>query len=451
MKNYFKCAIELMNTNIGKIIIEKYQQEGNNLRNLEKEFNCNRFVIREMLKFKNIPIKKSKEARNEVTKVKHLYGKNHWRYGKVSEGSGHTHWYLYKGNKFQGSWEFKFGLWLESSGKTFKCHKDIQKFEYEIDGNQHTYSPDFYIFEDNKFVEVKGYFTKEAKKKMQNVVKLNPNFNFEIFDKTKMIEFDIFNIDKKLNIYIEDFELNSNFKIIYENFVNNMNKEQLLKEYIIDKLNLTKLAKKYNIPMNVMNKVFKEYIPKIATKEWNEFRENYFFKFAIKIKEMFEQGKELKIIKKELSIPKSEFHKILKLLKLRRKKNQKINNIKNDQQKQVINTHTQKIYKIINESGQKIKQDFYAGNSKQTLCLKYLVSKKQLNVILNFLKLEQKKYYVIKRHLEHYSRKYGSIIKQMYDQGISLKKISSKFKRSEQRIQEVLDYYLNNFYQPIIQ
>ena len=63
-----------------------------------------------------------------------------------------TYRYLYKNVKFDSSWELAFYLYNLNLNKPIKrCTKS---FEYEFEGNKHSYFPDFEI--EDKIFEVKG-------------------------------------------------------------------------------------------------------------------------------------------------------------------------------------------------------------------------------------------------------------------------------------------------------
>lgn len=53
------------------------------------------------------------------------------------------------------SYELKYARWLDSNGINWK--KNWDKFPYIFKDKSHSYIPDFYIVDENKFVEIKGY------------------------------------------------------------------------------------------------------------------------------------------------------------------------------------------------------------------------------------------------------------------------------------------------------
>jgi hypothetical protein len=93
----------------------------------------------------------------------------------TSSNRGRTKQIIYKGIKFQGSWELTFFKWCED--KNITCERNIEGFAYEWNGTR-TYFPDFYLPSYDSYVEVKGYKTeqddakwKQFPKKLLTVVK----------------------------------------------------------------------------------------------------------------------------------------------------------------------------------------------------------------------------------------------------------------------------------------
>lgn len=62
-----------------------------------------------------------------------------------------------------GTWEYKYALWLDANNINWK--RNTKGFSYVFDGKQKKYYPDFYLIDENKYVEVKGYETEKDKEK----------------------------------------------------------------------------------------------------------------------------------------------------------------------------------------------------------------------------------------------------------------------------------------------
>ena len=76
----------------------------------------------------------------------------------TSSNRGRTKQIIYKGIKFQGSWELTFFKWCED--KNITCERNIEGFAYKWNGTR-TYFPDFYLPSYDSYVEVKGYKTEQ--------------------------------------------------------------------------------------------------------------------------------------------------------------------------------------------------------------------------------------------------------------------------------------------------
>jgi predicted nuclease of restriction endonuclease-like RecB superfamily len=80
----------------------------------------------------------------------------------------------YKGYLMKSSWEIKYAKYLD---------KNNIKWEYEnktFDLGNTTYTPDFYLPETDIYIEIKGWFRKDAKRKMKLFYKLYPKINLRL-------------------------------------------------------------------------------------------------------------------------------------------------------------------------------------------------------------------------------------------------------------------------------
>jgi len=121
------------------------------------------------------------KSHSEETKLKIAKWMRGNKYGK---GRGNKT--FYNGIIFKSSWE-------ASVAKYFDDNKIIWKYEEKefIIDDTTSYRPDFFIYENNKFiklVEVKGYFRKENKIKFQNFINKYPDINIELWDKKVLKE-----------------------------------------------------------------------------------------------------------------------------------------------------------------------------------------------------------------------------------------------------------------------
>ena len=105
-------------------------------------------------------------------------GRNHPMFGKKSSykcsyGKGGK----YKNTWMRSSYELKFAKYLDKQGI---------KWQYEpkaFDLGTTTYRPDFYLPTKNIYIEVKGYWTEEAKNKFELFKKIFSNIKIIVVDK----------------------------------------------------------------------------------------------------------------------------------------------------------------------------------------------------------------------------------------------------------------------------
>jgi len=102
-------------------------------------------------------------------------GKKAYRFGKVS----HAKYINYKGIWFHSTWESKFAKFLDD--KNVKWQYEYKTFDL---GNT-TYTPDFYLPEIGIYIEVKGYWREDAKKKFK-MFKKKYRDNIMVLDEKKL-------------------------------------------------------------------------------------------------------------------------------------------------------------------------------------------------------------------------------------------------------------------------
>lgn len=111
----------------------------------------------------NIPWNKNK-------KCSQLAGKNNPMYGKIIKPS----WGKYKNISMRSSWEIKYAEYLD---------KNNIKWEYEsktFDLGNTTYTPDFYLSEQNLYIEIKGYSSNVFVNKFKLFKKLYPKVKINV-------------------------------------------------------------------------------------------------------------------------------------------------------------------------------------------------------------------------------------------------------------------------------
>ena len=102
-------------------------------------------------------------------KTRNLLSVNRTKY--LLTHGGHIPRILYKEIYFRSSWEVAYAKWLDS--KSIYWEYECKTFEV---GHRH-YTPDFYIPAIDTYVEIKGWFKKEAKEKFTLFKKQYPNID----------------------------------------------------------------------------------------------------------------------------------------------------------------------------------------------------------------------------------------------------------------------------------
>ena len=100
--------------------------------------------------------------------------KRNGKMGGYRERSGWTQWFKhnspYAGEVFlNGTWELAFARYLDANAIPWVRNK--QSFDYEWEGKNHKYFPDFYLNQTDEFVEIKGYVVPKDAAKWEAVRK----------------------------------------------------------------------------------------------------------------------------------------------------------------------------------------------------------------------------------------------------------------------------------------
>jgi len=108
-------------------------------------------------------------------------GINNGMYGKPSpKGAGRGKGDYYKDIWLRSSYEIAYAKWLD---------KNNIKWLYEsktFDLNNTTYTPDFYLPKSNTYIEIKGYWRNDAKKKFKLFKKLYKQIKIKVLDCQKL-------------------------------------------------------------------------------------------------------------------------------------------------------------------------------------------------------------------------------------------------------------------------
>jgi len=113
-----------------------------------------------------------------------LIGSKNHRYGKpIIEGSGWVKRYYYN-SPFQGvvslkgSYEYKYALYLDRNKIPWLY--EPKAFPLNIEGRDTTYTPDFLLLNERKFIDTKGYLTPKSKLKIDKFRTEYSNLRLEV-------------------------------------------------------------------------------------------------------------------------------------------------------------------------------------------------------------------------------------------------------------------------------
>ncbi len=109
--------------------------------------------------------------------AKNIKGKGNPMFGKPCPHARHS---KYNNIWMRSSYEIAYAKYLDK--KRIKWLYEPKRFDL----GSNTYLPDFYLPNENKYIEIKGWWRPEGKIKFKLFKKLYPNIKIEIFDKNKL-------------------------------------------------------------------------------------------------------------------------------------------------------------------------------------------------------------------------------------------------------------------------
>lgn len=112
-------------------------------------------------------------------------------YGRVPY-HGKGSWYIRKDSSkvwMRSSWEIKFASYLDKNCIEWVYEKE--SYPIQCSNKNCTYTPDFYLVKDKKYIEIKGWWREDAQVKFNSFVVQYPHINIEIYDGSKLRELEI--------------------------------------------------------------------------------------------------------------------------------------------------------------------------------------------------------------------------------------------------------------------
>jgi len=104
---------------------------------------------------------------------------------------------------FRSAWEANIARWLNFNGVKWEFEPTTFWFE-KIRRGVRSYTPDFYLTEEDRYIEVKGWMDAKSKTKLKRMAKYHPKVNIELLDAgrykeiSKMAQYVIPNWETKL-------------------------------------------------------------------------------------------------------------------------------------------------------------------------------------------------------------------------------------------------------------
>jgi len=102
----------------------------------------------------------------------------------INNKGGRSKWYEVAGQKVQGTWERNVALKFEElhiKWEKLKTNRDT--LEYVMDGKTRSYTPDFFLPDNNLYLEIKGHWWGNDREKMDIVLKTYPDIKIIIVEK----------------------------------------------------------------------------------------------------------------------------------------------------------------------------------------------------------------------------------------------------------------------------
>ena len=102
----------------------------------------------------------------------------------LNNRGGKCKWFDYNGQKLQGRWELNVAKKLDEMNIAWykpKVHKDV--WAYNLDDKLKSYTPDLYLKDLDIYLEIKGYWWGDDKRKMDAVIAQHPDKKIVILEK----------------------------------------------------------------------------------------------------------------------------------------------------------------------------------------------------------------------------------------------------------------------------
>ena len=177
-------------------ILQEAYDSGMSYRMLTKEFGISAGVISAAVKRGDLTVRTNSEAVSLHFKTNgpNIMGEEaRLRISKAQSANnrgGFCKWYKVAGQKVQGTWERDMALRFEETGVNwYKPRLKKDTWAYTLDGKDRSYSPYFYLPDEDLFIEVKGHWWGNDKNKMKAVMEQHKDKRIVIVEKDDFYKF----------------------------------------------------------------------------------------------------------------------------------------------------------------------------------------------------------------------------------------------------------------------
>ena len=130
------------NKGLNKLVDERVEKNGESIREHYKNFPN-----------KQTGRKLSEEHKKKISAT--ILEKS--RRGEWHTSLAHKMHYKYNGEDLHGTWELEYAKYLDKNN--IKWNRNKKRFSYYLQDKIHYYTPDFYLIDENTFIEIKGFKT----------------------------------------------------------------------------------------------------------------------------------------------------------------------------------------------------------------------------------------------------------------------------------------------------
>lgn len=152
-----------------RVVLFNKTRKGKNYSEIYREVKKDEIIKKKKEKLlhtiKNYSIKRKKE----ISSIRSIAGKKAGNGGyRVGSGRGKGTWYeSYIAGKVycDSSYELAYAKWLDEN--VIKWQRNNKKFPYIFEGKKLNYMPDFYLIDEDCYIEIKGFKTLKDKAKWE--------------------------------------------------------------------------------------------------------------------------------------------------------------------------------------------------------------------------------------------------------------------------------------------